>query len=65
MIAFSIRAETPQQDIDMLGMINRQTIAAFVKGAKKKKKKKEKKSGSTYRDYRGVEGVLDDAQKKK
>ena len=37
-------------------------------GPKKKRKrgtKKKKPSGSTFRDYRGVEGVLEDANKGK
>lgn len=39
-----------------------------IKKKKKKKKtrpKREVGEGSTYRDYRGIEGVLEDAQKGK
>ena len=52
----------------MIGMISRQTVAAFVKAVKKKgKKKKEKKDEANvnYRDYRGPMGVVEDAQKTK
>ena len=35
------------------------------KGYKKGPKPTRKPKGSTYRDYRGVEGVLEDAQKSK
>jgi hypothetical protein len=31
----------------------------------KKGRKYTKKSGSTFRDYRGIDGVLEDAQRKK
>jgi len=50
----------------MLGMINKHGYEAFLKviNKKKKKPKKKKPSGSTYRDYRGVDGVVDDANKK-
>jgi len=53
----------------MLGMINRQSAKAFIDAVNRKRakvnKKKKKKTGSTSRDYRGVEGVLEDAQRKK
>ena len=35
------------------------------KGIKKGSKNKKKHPGSTYRDYRGIDGVLEDAQKSK
>jgi len=56
------------QDIDMLGMINKYSVEAFIKVMNKNKKKapkKKKPSGSTFRDYRGVDGVVDDANKGK
>ena len=55
-----------QRDIEMLGMINKHGYEAFLKviNKKKKKPKKKKPSGVTYRDHRGVDGVVDDANKK-
>lgn len=56
----------------MIGMITKQTVEAFLKAAKAKKskheakkKKKKKPSGSTTRDWRGVDGALEDAEGKK
>jgi len=52
----------------MLGMINKYSVEAFIKVMNKNKKKapkKKKPSGSTFRDYRGVDGVVDDANKGK
>ena len=52
-----------------IGMINKYGAEAFIKlmnkNKKKKKKEKKKPSGSTFRDYRGTDGVVDDATKEK
>ena len=52
----------------MKGPIKRSFKPSFLnpkKGIKKGGKRKPKPKGSTYRDYRGVDGVLEDAQKGK
>ena len=40
-------------------------LGLIPKKTKRGNKKKKKGSGSVYRDYRGVEGALEDAQKGK
>jgi hypothetical protein len=56
------------------GPIKKQSLKEWMEAAEKylnppkkdeKKKKKKKPEGSAFRDYRGVEGVLEDAQKGK
>jgi len=51
----------------MKGPISRSFRPDFLKPKRRRKKGKKKKehSGSTFRDYRGIEGVLQDANKGK
>jgi hypothetical protein len=65
-----IRAVVPQQDIEMKGKIKH--FNPFAPGnplgpnkkRKRGEKKKKKPTGSTSRDYRGIDGVLKDAEGK-
>ena len=59
-----IRGAATPQDIKMKGPIKRSFRPDFLKPKKMRKRggKKKKPSGSTFRDYRGIEGVLKDAQ---
>ena len=65
MICGMTTEDVTQQDISMKGKIKRSFKPDFLKPKKKKKrggKKKKSHTGSTYRDYRGIDGVLKDAE---
>jgi len=49
----------------MLGPIKSSSLPSFLKPGKKTKKGNKRRSKGTYRDYRGVDGAVSDAQKKK
>ena len=58
--------DVTQQDISMKGPNRRFKVSPnlnpFRPKKKKKRSKKKKPVGSTFRDYRGIDGVLKDAE---